>query len=156
MLSNPADRRDLLREGRKAVATVFVMAVVIDAAWAQTSGLAEVRSIVDLANAKIETLSQGKGDVVVLLPGGSLSLDYLANLARSLETSGYRAVRINPRGAGASTGAAEGVTLHTLADDVAGVIEQLDGGPVWVAGHAFGNRVARMLASDHPELVKGV
>jgi pimeloyl-ACP methyl ester carboxylesterase len=112
--------------------------------------------IVDLADAKIEIFSQGKGDVVVLLPGGSLSVNYLANLARSLDTSGYRAVRINPRGAGASTGTAQGVTLHTLADDVAGVIKQLDAGPVWVAGHAFGNRVARMLASDHPELVKGV
>jgi len=112
--------------------------------------------IVDLANARIETFSQGKGDVVVLLPGGSLNVNYLANLARSLDASGYRAVRINPRGAGASTGTAKGVTLHTLADDVAGVIKQLDAGPVWVAGHAFGNRVARMLASDHPELVKGV
>jgi pimeloyl-ACP methyl ester carboxylesterase len=112
--------------------------------------------IVDLADAKIEVFSQGKGDVVVLLPGGSLSVNYLAHLARSLDASGYRAVRINPRGAGASTGAVEGVTLHILADDVAGVIRQLDVGPVWVAGHAFGNRVARMLASDHPELVKGV
>jgi pimeloyl-ACP methyl ester carboxylesterase len=112
--------------------------------------------IVDLTNAKIEIFSQGKGDVVVLLPGGSLNVDYLANLARSLDASGYRAVRINPRGAGASTGAADGVTLHALADDVAGVIKQLDVGPVWVAGHAFGNRVARMLASDHPEMVKGV
>jgi pimeloyl-ACP methyl ester carboxylesterase len=112
--------------------------------------------IVDLTDAKIEIFSQGKGDVVVLLPGGSLSVNYLANLARSLDTSGYRAVRINPRGAGASTGTAEGVTLHTLADDVAGVITQLEAGPVWGAGHAFGNRVARMLASDHPELVKGV
>jgi len=112
--------------------------------------------IVDLTSAKIEIFSQGKGDIVVLLPGGSLSVDYLANLARSLDASGYRAVRINPRGAGASAGTAESVTLHTLADDVAGVIKQLDVGPVWVAGHAFGNRVARMLAADHPELVKGV
>ena len=112
--------------------------------------------IVDLGAAKIEIFSEGKGDVVVLLPGGSLSVDYLANLARSLDASGYRAVRINPRGAGASTGTAEGVTLHTLADDVAGVIRQLDVGPVWVTGHAFGNRVARMLVSDHPELIKGI
>jgi len=115
-----------------------------------------VSRIIDLTEAKIEIFSQGKGDVVVLLPGGSLSVDYLANLARSLDASGYRAVRINPRGAGASAGTAEGVTLHTLADDVAGVIKQLDVGPVWVAGHAFGNRVARMLAADHPEMVQGV
>jgi pimeloyl-ACP methyl ester carboxylesterase len=112
--------------------------------------------IVDLADARIESFSQGKGETIVLLPGGSLSVNYLADLARSLDTAGYRAVRINPRGAGASSAAADGVTLHTLADDVAGVIKKLDAGPVWIAGHAFGNRVARMLASDHPELVKGV
>jgi pimeloyl-ACP methyl ester carboxylesterase len=29
-------------------------------------------------------------------------------------------------------------------------------GPAAVAGHAFGNRVARMLAADHPELVRSV
>jgi hypothetical protein len=33
ILSNPADRRDLLREGWKAVAKVFVMAVVIDTVY---------------------------------------------------------------------------------------------------------------------------
>jgi len=31
--------------------------------------------IVDLTSAKIEIFSQGKGDVVVLLPGGSLSVN---------------------------------------------------------------------------------
>ena len=112
--------------------------------------------LVHVGDTTVEYFSVGKGETVVLLPGGSLSVNYLADLARSLDASGYRAVRINPRGAGASTGKAEGVTMQTLADDVAGVIKQLDAGPVWVAGHAFGNRVARMLASDHPELVKGV
>jgi len=112
--------------------------------------------LVHVGNATLEYFSVGTGETVVLLPGGSLSVSYLANLARSLAASGYRAVRINPRGAGASTGMADGVTLHTLADDVAGVIKQLNVGQVWVAGHAFGNRVARMLVSEHPEMIKGV
>jgi len=142
---------------RYVIGLVCVLALVFgSSASAQDNPDEQGSRIVDLTSAKIEIFSQGKGDVVVLLPGGSLSVDYLANLARSLDASGYRAVRINPRGAGASAGTAEGVTLHTLADDVAGVIKQLDVGPVWVAGHAFGNRVARMLAADHPELVKGV
>jgi len=33
ILTNPADRRELLREGWKAVAKVFVMAVIIDAVY---------------------------------------------------------------------------------------------------------------------------
>ena len=115
-----------------------------------------ISQFVELADARIEYFSQGEGEVVVLLPGGSLSVNYLQNLAQSLDDAGYRAVRINPRGAGKSTGSAEGVTLHTLAGDVAGVIKALDAGPVHVAGHAFGNRVSRMVAADHPALVQSV
>lgn len=112
--------------------------------------------MVKLADANIEYFSQGQGEVVVLLPGGSLNVTYMEPLAQTLADAGLRAVRINPRGAGKSTGTAKGVTLHDLAGDVAGVIRSLDVGPVNVAGHAFGNRVARMLAADHPELVKSV
>jgi pimeloyl-ACP methyl ester carboxylesterase len=70
--------------------------------------------------------------------------------------AGYRVVRINFRGSGKSTGPGEGITLHTLAADVAGVIRALKLGKVNIAGHAFGNRVARTLAADHPELVRSV
>jgi pimeloyl-ACP methyl ester carboxylesterase len=141
----------------QVVALIGVLALLSGySASAQDNSDEDGYRIVDFTDAKIEIFSQGKGDVVVLLPGGSLSVNYLANLAQSLDASGYRAVRINPRGAGASTGPADGVTLHTLADDVAGVIKQLDVSSVWVAGHAFGNRVARMLASAHPEMVRGV
>jgi pimeloyl-ACP methyl ester carboxylesterase len=54
----------------------------------------------------------------------------LARLAGVLADNGYRAIRVNPRGAGKSTGAAEGATMHTLGDDVAGVIRARDGIPI--------------------------
>jgi pimeloyl-ACP methyl ester carboxylesterase len=66
--------------------------------------------VVQVGKTTLEYFSVGKGETVVLLPGGSLTVNYLANLARSLDASSYRAVRINSRGAGASTGTAEGVT----------------------------------------------
>jgi pimeloyl-ACP methyl ester carboxylesterase len=50
----------------------------------------------------------------------------------------------------------EGLNMHDLAADVAFAIEQEKAGPVVVVGHAFGNFVARQLATDRPELVKGV
>ena len=112
--------------------------------------------LVKLGDVEIQYFSQGQGDVVVLLPGGSLNVKYMGGLAKALADKGYRVIRINPRGAGKSTGAVKGVTLHDLAGDVAGVIRSLNVGPVNVAGHAFGNRVTRMLAADHPELVKNV
>lgn len=46
--------------------------------------------------------------------------------------------------------------MHDLAGDVAEVMDDLDLDPAWVAGHAFGNRVARALALDHPNRVLGV
>lgn len=76
--------------------------------------------MVTTGDATIECFSVGKGDCVVLLPGGSLSVSYLADLAETLAEAGLRAVRLNPRGAGGGTGPMEGLTLHDYAPDVAG------------------------------------
>jgi len=114
------------------------------------------QGIVRLADSNIEYFSQGQGEPIVLLPFGGLTVGYMEALSQDLADAGYRVVRINFRGSGKSTGAGEGVTLHTLAGDVAGVIQSLKLGPTNVAGHAFGNRVARTLAADHPELVRTV
>jgi pimeloyl-ACP methyl ester carboxylesterase len=112
--------------------------------------------VVKVGDANIEYFSQGEGEVVVLLPGGSLDVGYMKGLAEALAKAGFHVVRVNPRGAGKSTGPKEDITLHTLASDVAGVIKALKLEPANVGGHAFGNRIARMLAADHPELVRSV
>ncbi len=101
--------------------------------------------IVKLGDSNIEYFSQGQGEPIVLLPFGGLTVGYMEALSQDLADAGYRVVRINFRGSGKSTGSGEDVTLHTFADDVAGVIESLKPGPTNVAGHAFGNRVARTL-----------
>ncbi len=36
----------------------------------------------------------------------------------------------------------DGITVHDLAADVAGVLEAMDCGPAHLVGHAFGNRIA--------------
>src|SRR5271165_1484637 len=109
--------------------------------------------IVKLTDSNIEYFSEGQGEPIVLLPFGGLTVGYMAELSQDLADAGYRVIRINFRGSGKSTGSGEGVTFAT---DVAGVIKALNLGPVNVAGHAFGNRVARMLAADHPELAHTV
>jgi pimeloyl-ACP methyl ester carboxylesterase len=114
------------------------------------------QGIVRLADSNIEYFNQGHGESIVLLPFGGLTVGYMQALSQDLADAGYRVVRINFRGSGASTGSEQNVTLHTLADDVAGVIKALKLGKVNIAGHAFGNRVARTLAADHPELVRSV
>jgi pimeloyl-ACP methyl ester carboxylesterase len=112
--------------------------------------------VVKLADSNIQYFSRGTGEPIVLLPGGTLTVSYLDGLADSLAKAGYRVVGINFRGSGESTGPSNGVTLQTLANDVAGVIQALKLGPVHVAGNDFGNRAARMFAASHPELTRSV
>jgi pimeloyl-ACP methyl ester carboxylesterase len=112
--------------------------------------------MVKLADSNIQYFSRGKGETIVLLPGGTLTVDYLDGLADALAKAGYRVVGINFRGSGKSTGSSKGVTLQTMADDVVGVVKNLNLGPVHMAGNDFGNRVARMFAASHPELTRSV
>jgi pimeloyl-ACP methyl ester carboxylesterase len=85
-------------------------------------------SVVRLGTATIEFHTAGSGDPVVLLPAGGLDVGYLDDFAERLGRGGFRAVAVNPRGAGGSRGPLDGLTLHTFAADVAGVIER--SGPV--------------------------
>jgi pimeloyl-ACP methyl ester carboxylesterase len=48
------------------------------------------------------------------------------------------------------------LSLHDLAADVAMVVEHESKGPVVVVGHALGNLVGRMLATDRTDLVRGL
>jgi len=112
--------------------------------------------IVKLADSNIEYFSRGKGETIVLLPGGTLTVGYLDGLADALAKAGYRVLGINFRGSGRSTGSSKGVTLQTMADDVIGVVKNLNLGRVHMAGNDFGNRVARMFAASHPELTRSV
>ena len=73
-----------------------------------------------------------------------------------LQQAGYRVLRPQPRGAGKSTGPLEGIRMQDLARDVAHVIAREKAGPAVIAGHAYGNWVARMTATDHPALVRGI
>ena len=144
------------RDFRSAALTIAVAASLAASTGAIAASPGVETDLIKVGDANIQYFSQGQGEVVVLLPGGSLTVGYMEGLAKALADAGYRAVRINFRGAGKSTGPGKGVTLHTLAADVAGVIEALKLGPATVAGHAFGNRVARMLDADRPELVRSV
>lgn len=114
------------------------------------------KSMVMRGEARLEVLTQGDGHPLVLLPSlGRGAADFDA-IAGTVAQAGFRVLRPQPRGIGASTGPWDGLTLEDLAADIAAVIEANNGGPAFVVGHAFGNRVARTLATLRPELVQGV
>jgi pimeloyl-ACP methyl ester carboxylesterase len=114
------------------------------------------RSVVEQGDTRIEVLAQGAGPLIVLIPSLGRGAGDFEDLAGRLAAAGYRALRPQPRGIGGSTGPMHDITLHDLARDMAAVIGQHGGGPAVVAGHAFGNFVARTTAADFPELVKAV
>ena len=117
---------------------------------------ARTRMLVPAGPAVIDTIAEGQGPPVVMLPSrGRDSEDYDA-VAAAIAAQGFRVLRPQPRGMHASTGPLDGITLHDMAGDVAAVIEAEHAGPAVVIGHAYGNWVARMLATDRPGLVRGV
>jgi pimeloyl-ACP methyl ester carboxylesterase len=114
------------------------------------------RIVMARGDAHIEILTQGRGPTIVLLPSLGRGAEDFDAIADRLADAGYRVLRPQPRGVGDSAGPWQGLNLHDLAADLAAVIEHAGTGPAFVVGHAFGNRVARMLATDRPDLVRAV
>jgi pimeloyl-ACP methyl ester carboxylesterase len=100
------------------------------------------------------TLEQaGDGEPLILLPGLGCSARSLQLLIPHLVARRFSVTAINPRGIAGSNGPLDGLTLHDLAADVANVIRELEYALVHVVGWAYGNRVARCVAVDAPDLV---
>lgn len=105
---------------------------------------------------RLEFGTLGEGPAVLLLPGFGLpGTEEFAELGPALAAQGFRAIALNPRGVSRSRGALHEITLHDLAEDAAAVLRHV-GSAAHVVGRGYGNRVARCLASDAPELVHSV
>ncbi|MET0669620.1 MAG: alpha/beta hydrolase [Xanthobacteraceae bacterium] len=114
------------------------------------------REFVRYADVTIEVIVEGQGPAIVLLPSLARDSEDYDAVAEGLAAAGYRALRPQPRGIGESTGPLTGISLHDFARDIAEVIKALGGGKAVIAGHAYGNWIARMTAVDYPALVRGV
>ncbi len=139
--------RDLVLAGLSAC----LLVLLAPAAQAERA-----REIVAYDDVRIDVISEGRGPLVVLLPGrGRDSLDF-DDFAAGIAKAGFRVLRPQPRGAGNSHGPMQNLTLHDFARDIAAVIRHDGSGPAVIVGHAFGNWVGRMTATDYPDLVRGV
>jgi len=103
----------------------------------------------------LASTERGSGPPVVLLASLGRSTADFDSLVEPLLAAGRRVVAIEGHGVGTSPLPPSGADLHDLAKDVASSMEGL-AGPALVVGHAFGNRLARCLATDHPHLVAGL
>ncbi|MDJ0417530.1 alpha/beta fold hydrolase [Rhodococcus opacus] len=114
------------------------------------------RTIFAYNDVQIETLSQGRGPVIVILPSLGRAAEDYDDVAPRLTAAGFRVLRPQPRGIGASKGPMDHLDMHAFAADVAAVLDHEQAGPAVVVGHAWGSQPARMLAQDRPELVRGL
>ena len=137
-----------------ALAVVWSMMQPIDRA--ASAEAARTREIVRYDNVEIDLIAEGRGPLIVMLPSRGRDSEDFDDVASRLAKAGYRVLRPQPRGAGRSTGPLDNIRLQDLARDVAHVIAREQAGPAVIAGHAFGNWVARMTATDHPALVRGI
>lgn len=106
--------------------------------------------------ANIDVIVEGTGTPIVLLPSSLRDSEDFDGLAELLASNGFRVIRPQPRGMGQSSPPPAGMTLETLADDVASVIAAMGAAPAIVIGHAYGHWVARLTDQRHPQLVRGV
>ncbi len=115
---------------------------------------------IDAPTGPLQVHVQGQGPAVLLIPSLGRGAQDFEMLAASLAEAGYQAIRPEPRGIGGSALGPEVVTMDDLADDIAAVIRAAvavaPGSRATVVGHAFGNRVARMVATRYPELVESI
>ncbi len=107
-------------------------------------------------NIRVRLVGASSRRSVVMLPSLGRGSHDFDDLAPRVARTGYNVILPEPRGIGGSTGPLEGKTLHDVAADVARVIGQMASGPVILIGHAYGNRVARTVATDYPALVDRV
>jgi pimeloyl-ACP methyl ester carboxylesterase len=114
------------------------------------------REVIRRDDVTIETITEGRGPLIVMLPSLGRDSEEFDPVAARLAAAGFRVLRPQPRGYGRSTGPMTNITLHDYAKDVAAVIRHENAGPAILAGHAFGHFVAKMTAIDYPELVRAV
>lgn len=136
----------------KALLIALTVAAVSAASAAEED--VAIKSVTN-GEATISYYAQGEGPLVLFIGSQGRGTAEFGELAGRLAERGYRVLRPEPRGIGASTGPMEDATFHDFADDFAAVIRN-EGDRAIVAGHAYGNWIARTIASDYPEMTRGV
>lgn len=134
-----------------AVVALTVSGMTLPTAQAVEVAVKSVKN----GDATISYYAQGKGPLILLIASTGRGTKEFGVLANRLGERGYRVLRPEPRGVGASKGPMQGVSFHDFANDFAAVIHN-EGGKAIVAGHAYGSWIARTLAADHPDLTRGI
>lgn len=95
----------------------------------------------------------GSGEAIILIPGlGGTRLGWIKQLVPLSKK--YRVINLDNRDAGNSGQSTSSYDINDMADDVAGLIENLNLGSAYVVGISMGGFIAQYLALKHPEYIK--
>lgn len=104
---------------------------------------------------KISYYVMGEGPAICLIPSTGRGVNDFFELAEKLVELGFQVILPQPRGIGESKGTLSEIDFHDLASDtVMAIRAEVDN--VIIAGHAYGCWIARTVAADYPELVRGL
>jgi pimeloyl-ACP methyl ester carboxylesterase len=105
---------------------------------------------------RLHAVESGAGEVVLLLHGFPEFWYSWRHQIPTLAANGYRAVAPDLRGYNESDTpkGIQSYRTNTLVADIVGLIEQLNCGPVHLAGHDWGGLIAWRVAAMHPELIR--
>lgn len=138
---------------RSFAALACLMAGSLSQSAASADARQPERVLIAANQAELEVFVEGRGKTIVMLPSWARGAADFDDMRARLAKNGLRVITPNPRGIGASSGPLDNWAMDDQAGDVAAVIRATGKGPVTLLGHAYGNRVARAVASRYPDLV---
>ncbi len=104
---------------------------------------------------RLKAYRSGTGPEIVMFASAGREASDFNELAGHLTAAGYSVTLFEAPHNNGVQATDETPTLFDLADDAAIYLDTLDT-PVVVLGHAFGNRLARAVATRHPDKLRGV
>jgi pimeloyl-ACP methyl ester carboxylesterase len=104
---------------------------------------------------RLKAYRSGTGPEVVMFASAGREASDFNELAQHLAGAGYSVTLFEAPAINGTQASVEAPSLFDLADDAAIYLKTRDA-PVVVLGHAFGNRLARAVATRHPDQVRGV
>ncbi|MDO4901633.1 alpha/beta fold hydrolase [Actinomyces sp.] len=128
--------------------------VIVPATWG-TNPVAAVTTAANGTRLAYEELGHPGAPLLLLVQGYSAQLvGWPSGFCHALAAAGFRVIRFDNRDIGLSQRFPDAVySLADMADDAAGLIKVLGGGPAHVVGQSMGGMIVQELAIHHPGLV---
>jgi non-heme chloroperoxidase len=123
-----------------------------DIGWGSLGAPAQL-SVSTVDGARLAVVDVGSGPVVVLPHCWGCSHAVWIPVARRLVEAGHRVVLYDQRGHGASSRGTAPLTMETLANDMASVLEERTVRDAVLAGHSMGGMTVMALATYRPDVL---